>query len=136
MESLDPVAVVTSDRRLRLSLLIRLLRLVEQEICSQLLVLVASEVGLDDQIALKSQSAQPLNGLPLFLGNANGLGARRQRGVLISVLGEQLQELIWVTRNKLGQLRVASYDLLQDGLEHRRLLLYDLTKLLELRIVT
>jgi hypothetical protein len=47
-----------------------------------------------------------------------------------------LKELVRVTRDHLGQLRVAGSNLLQDGLEHLRLLLYHLSQLLKLWVVT
>jgi hypothetical protein len=38
--------------------------------------------------------------------------------------------------DKLGELWVSSTDLLQDGLQHLRVLLHDLSELLELRIIS
>lgn len=38
--------------------LLRLVRLVEEEVGGQLLVLIASEVGLDDQVTLEAEAAQ------------------------------------------------------------------------------
>ena len=77
----------------------------------------------------------PLDSLPLLLSNTDLLGAGRQRNILIGVLGQQLHELLWVLGNHLGELRVASSNLLENGLEHLRLLLNDLAQLLELRVV-
>ena len=74
----------------------------------------------------------PLDSLPLLLSNTDLLGAGRQRNILIGVLGQQLHELLWVLGNHLGELRVASSNLLENGLEHLRLLLNDLAQLLEL----
>jgi hypothetical protein len=38
--------------------------------------------------------------------------------------------------DELGQLRISSTDLLQDRLEHLRVLLHDLSKLLELGVIS
>ena len=38
--------------------ILRLIRLVKEEVRSQLLVLIAGEVGLDHEIALEAESAQ------------------------------------------------------------------------------
>ena len=73
----------------------------------------------------------PLDSLPLLLSNTDLLGAGRQRNILIGVLGQQLHELLWVLGNHLGELRVASSNLLENGLEHLRLLLNDLAQLLD-----
>lgn len=80
--------------------------------------------------------AYPLDRFTLFLGDADGLSTWWQRRVLVSILSEQLKELLRMLSNQLGQLWVASTDLLKDWLKHLRLLLYNLSQLLELWIVT
>jgi hypothetical protein len=63
------------------------------------------------------------------------LSTRRQSLVIFTkVLSEQLKELFRVLSNNLSNLGVASGNLLQDGLEHLGLLLYQLTELLEVRV--
>jgi len=57
--------------------LLLLIGLVEEEVGSQLLVLVARKVGLDDNVALEAETTQALDSLTLVLGNGDGLGARR-----------------------------------------------------------
>jgi hypothetical protein len=108
-------------------LLFRILGLVEEEVGGQLLVLVAREVGLNDKVALKAETTQSLDSLALLFSDGNGLSTRGQRRVLISVLSEQLEELLWVLCYHLRQLWVSCTDLLEDGLKHLRLLLYDLS---------
>ena len=81
-------------------------------------------------------AAYPLYRFAFFLGDADSLGTRGKRRVLVGVLRKQLQKLLWVVCNQLGQLWVASSDLLQNGFKHLWLLLYDLSQLLELWIVT
>lgn len=95
-------------------------------------VLLASSV----QIEKKPGSTHSLNGVPLLLGHGNSLSSRRQGGVVVSVLAEQAEELLGVLGNQLGQLWVASAELLQDRLQHLGLLLHNLAKLLELRVVS
>jgi len=46
-----------ASNRASCSRLIRLVRLVEQEVGRQLLVLVAGEVGLDDHVSLETETA-------------------------------------------------------------------------------
>jgi hypothetical protein len=126
-------------------LLIRILRLIEEEIGRKLLVLVASEVGLDDQVAGKAEAAQlsilalstfystsqagtyPFNSLTLLLGNADRLSPGRQWGILVRILSKQLEELLRILVNQLRQLRVSGANLLQDRLKHLGLLLHDLS---------
>jgi hypothetical protein len=55
--------------------------------------------------------------------------------VLTKILAQQLQELLGVLTNHRGDLGVACGDLLQDGLEHVRLLLDELAELLEVGVV-
>jgi len=116
----------TDCRNLHL-LVVWVLGLLKEEVGGQLLVLVAREVSLDDKVALEAQATQTLNSFALVLGDGHGLRTRRQRGVLVSVLGKQLQELLRVLCDHLRQLWVSRADLLQDGLKHLRLLLYDLS---------
>jgi hypothetical protein len=54
--------------------------------------------------------------------------------VLTEILTQQLQELLRVLSDHLGNLRVTSCDLLQDGLEHVGLLLDKLSELLEVGV--
>ena len=92
-----------------------------------------------DTIAINSVGrgdAHSLNRLSLFLRDADGVGSGRDRRVVVNVLTEQLQELIRVLADQLSQLGVARANLLQDRLEHVRLLLHHLTKLLEVLILT
>jgi transcription initiation factor IIE alpha subunit len=44
--------------------------------------------------------------------------------------------LVWICSNQLGQLRIAGSELLENWLEHLRLLLNNLAELLELSIVS
>lgn len=48
---------LTSAPPLLSTTLLRLVRLIEQEVRSQLLVLVAGEVSLDDQVTLETETA-------------------------------------------------------------------------------
>ena len=57
-------------------LVILIIRLFEEEVGGQFLVLVASEVGLDDLVPREAESAQPLNGIALLLGDLDGSCAR------------------------------------------------------------
>jgi hypothetical protein len=50
----------THFRRLLRTWLIRLIGLVEEEVCGKLLVLVAGEVGLDNILALEAEAAKLL----------------------------------------------------------------------------
>lgn len=81
-------------------------------------------------------STHPLDSVALLLGHANSLSPRRQRHVIVGIFTEKLKELLWIRGNQLRQLRVARTELLENGLEHLRLLLDDLTQLLELRVVS
>ena len=56
-----------------------LIRLLEQEIGGQLLILVTGKVGLDDLVAGEAQSTQPLDGVTFFLGHGDGDVARSNR---------------------------------------------------------
>jgi hypothetical protein len=77
-----------------------------------------------------------LNGISLLLGDGNSLGARGERNIIVSIFTQQLKELVWVRGNQLRQLRVASAELLQDRLQHLRLLLNNLAELLKLGVVS
>ena len=111
-------------------------RLVDQKVCSQLLVLVARKVCLNHEVPLEAKAAKlklavsanscatdwklrkassspyPLDRLPLLLCHAHRLRPWRQRGVLVCVLAQQLQELLRVGPDELRQLRVAHGHLL------------------------
>jgi hypothetical protein len=113
--------------QLRVLCLIRLLGLIEEEVGGQLLVLVAREVGLNDEVALEAKATQALNSLALFFGDGDLLGTWGKRRVVVRILCEQLQELLWVLCYHLRQLRVSCADLLEDRLKHLRLLLYHLS---------
>lgn len=72
----------------------------------------------------------------LFLhSNLDGLGSWWERRIVITIFTQQLHELVLVRGNQICQLWVTSCDLLKDSLEHCWVLLYDLAKLLELRVV-
>ena len=126
---------------------------IEKEVRGEFLVLVACEVCLDNEVTLEAEAAQlghislsnpalsqiltyALDGLALLLGDVDGVRTRGQGSIFICVLHEQLHELLGMLLNQLRQLGVTGVDLLQDGLEHLRLLLHDRSQLLELRIVT
>ena len=76
-----------------------------------------------------------LDSITLLLGHRDGLRTGRQRGVVVAIFTQQAQELVRVLRNEKCQLGVAGAELLQDRLQHLRLLLNDLAQLLELRVV-
>jgi len=82
-----------------------------------------------------SHETYPLDGIPLLLRDGDGLSTRWQRGIVVGVLAQKAEELIRVLRDQLGKLRVARTNLLEDGLQHLRLLLHDLAELLELGVV-
>jgi hypothetical protein len=104
-----------------------LLGLIEEEVSGQLLVLVARKVGLDNEVALEAKATQALDSLALLFGDGDGLRTWGQRRVLVSILSKQLQKCIGVLCDHLRQLWVSCADLLEDGLKHLRLLLYDLS---------
>lgn len=85
-------------------------------------------------MASAANKTYSLNGIALLFSHRNGLGAGRQRHIVLSILTKQAQESIRVGGNELGQLGVTSAKLLQDGLEHLGLLLHDLAQLLELGV--
>ena len=75
------------------------------------------------------------NGFSFLFRHADLLCPRWEGYISSRVFTQQLQELTWILPDQLSQLRVASADLLQNGLQHTRLGLHDLSKLLELWIV-
>jgi hypothetical protein len=76
-----------------------------------------------------------LDSLALLLSDTNRLSSGRQGSILVSILSKQLKELLWMVGDHLRELGVSSSDLLQDRFKHLRLLLYDLSQLLELWVV-
>ena len=80
--------------------------------------------------------AYPFNRLPFVLCDAYSLGSRWQWRILICILTQQLKKLVGMLSNQLSKLGVPSADLLEDGFEHARLGLYNLSELLELGIVS
>lgn len=88
------------------------------------------------QIEENPWNTHSLNGIPLLLGHGNSLSTRRQGGVVITILAEQAEKLVGVLGNQVGELGVASTQLLQNRLQHLRLLLDNLTKLLKLWVVS
>lgn len=133
--------------------------MVEQEVCGELLVLVAGEVGLDSLVTVEAEAAElfvpcqilaspekknavivglrtyTFNSIALFFGDGDRLRTRGKRSVVITILTKETQELIGVLGDQLGKLGVASPELLQNRLQHLRLLLDDLAQLLELGVV-
>jgi len=77
-----------------------------------------------------------LDGFSLFFGNTDSLSASRQSSIIVDVLREQRHEGFGILADKLSNLRVTSGDLLKNRLEHLRLSLDKLAKLLELRVVS
>lgn len=77
----------------------------------------------------------PFDSFPFLLRDADSLGARRHRRVLVTSLAEELKKLVGVLTDQFGELRVAGPDLLQDGFEHLRRVGHHLAQLLELRVV-
>lgn len=73
--------------------------------------------------------------IALFFGDSDRLRTRGKRGVVIAILAKETEELVGILSNQLGKMRVASPKLLQNWLQHMRLLLNDLTQLLKLSIV-
>jgi len=62
--------------------------LVEEEVGGQLFVLVAGEVGLDDEVTFEAEAAEALDCFALLLCYANGLGSGWQRRVLVGVFAQ------------------------------------------------
>jgi hypothetical protein len=61
------------------SLLIIIVRLLKQEVCRQLFILVTRKVSLNDLIARETQPAQSLDGVALLLGDLDRSCPRRKR---------------------------------------------------------
>lgn len=111
-------------------------RLVEQEVGGELLVFIAGEISLYGLILRKSEADKALNCVPLLFSHSNLLGSGRKRRIVVaSGFAEQLKELLRVLCDELGKLRVAGTELLQNRLQHLRLLLDHLPQLLELSVV-
>lgn len=114
-----------------------IVRLVEQEVGRQVLVLVAGKVRLHCLVLRETQPNQALNGVAFLLGDGNLVGSGWERCVVISGhLTEKAEELFGVLRDELGELGVAGAQLGENGFEHLRLLLDNLAQLLELGVVT
>lgn len=63
------------------------------------------------------------------------MGSRGERSIIVAGrLAKQGEELVGVSGDQLGELRVAGAELLEDGLEHLGLLLHHLAELLELGV--
>jgi hypothetical protein len=75
------------------------------------------------------------DGLTLLHRNTDFLGARRKCHIVSRILSKKLHELLGILRDDLRKLWVASCYLLEDGLKHLRLLLNNVSQLLELGIV-
>lgn len=76
-----------------------------------------------------------LDSIALLFGDGDSLGSRGQGRIVIAVLAKQTQELLRVLCDEVGELRIAGAKLLENGLQHLRLLLDDLTELLKLGVV-
>lgn len=94
--------------------LVIVLWLVEKEVCSQLLVLVAGKVSLDRLVTIKAKPTQleatsaksmrgithpctySFNSISLFLSDSDGLGSRGQRDIIVSILAQQLKKLVGI----------------------------------------
>lgn len=114
-----------------------IVRLVEQEVGRQVLVLVAGKVRLHCLVLRETQPDQALNGIALLLGDGNLVGSGGERCVVISGhLTEKAKELFGVLGDELSELGVAGAQLGENRLEHLRLLLDNLAQLLELGVVT
>lgn len=112
--------------------------LVEQKVCSKLLVLVAGEVCLDGLVAVEAEAAELLiqsqlldpkiesivrsfhsskrtytfNSITLLLGDGNCLCARGEGSVVVTILTQEAEELLGVLCDQLGKLRIAGAKLL------------------------
>lgn len=114
-----------------------IVRLVEQEVGRQVLVLVAGKVRLHCLVLRETQPNQALNGVALLLGDGDLVGSGGQRCVVISShLTKKAKELFGVLGDELSELGVAGAQLCENRLEHLRLLLDNLAQLLELGVVT
>ena len=88
-------------------------------------------------VLCEAQTGEPLNGIAFLLGHGDLVRPRGQRSVVVAArLAKQGEELIRVLGDRLGELRVAGAELLENGLEHLGLLLHHLAELLELGVVT
>lgn len=74
-----------------------------------------------------------LDGISLLFCNTDSLCTWWKH--VITIFAQELQKLLFVLSNELCNLRVASSDLLENGLEHLRLLLNKLAQLLEVAVV-
>jgi hypothetical protein len=111
--------------------------LVEEEICCQLFILVASKVSLDRLVLCETKSSEPLNGVALLFCHGDLVRSRGERCVIVTTrLAKKGQELIGVLGDQLGKLGVAGTKLLENGFQHLGLLLHHLPKLLELCVGT
>lgn len=107
---------------------------------------------MDDEVALETEAAQlekvsikvpasvviltyALDSFTLLLGDVDSVSTRGQGSVVVCILHKQLHKLLRMLLNQLGQLRITRIHLLEDRLEHLRLLLHNLSQLLELRVV-
>lgn len=114
-----------------------IIRLVEQEVRRELLVLVTGEICLNSLILCEPKAYQTFNGIALLLRDRDLVDSGRQWGIFISSrLAEKAEELLRVLCDELSELRVTGTELLKNWLEHLGLLLDYLTELLELGIVT
>lgn len=95
-----------------------------------------TELAGPSACASRRAGSYPLDSFPLFLGHADGLSPRRHGRVLVDIFTQQLKELVGVLSDELRKLRVTGANLLQNRLEHLRLVLDDLAQLLELRVVS
>ena len=134
-------------------MLLGVLWLIEEEVGCELLVLVTCEVGLDDKISFETKTAELLSwladeekyrrkathsfdGFSLLFSNADGLGTGGQSGIVVNILSEKRHEGFGILADELCDLGVTSSNLLKDGLQHLRLSLNELAKLLELGVVS
>jgi hypothetical protein len=58
--------------------------LLEEEVGSKLLVLVASEIGLSSLFAVEAQPTQALDGVTLLLGHLDRIRSGRERRVIVT----------------------------------------------------
>lgn len=86
--------------------------------------------------ALVDQNTYPVDGFSFFFCDKYLLGSGRSRCIIIGLFAQELQELFRMFLNQLGKLRVTGADLLKDRLQHLRLSLDNLAKLLELRVIS
>ena len=77
-----------------------------------------------------------LNRISLLFRDRNGVSTRRQLRIILDVLAQELKELLLILSDELSELRIAVTNLLENRLQHLRLLLNELSQLLEVRVVT